>query len=498
MNLSLLLLGTSLALTSAFQYPPSCDQTCQHLAEASSSYETANHVDPSLSFYTVPSNFTPSLAPGTLLKLELATPMTNYSIPSGLSLSRILYTTTDLNGTILPTSAYILWPYLPFQLPLPNKKNNKDKPPSGGGFPLVAWAHGTTGLFPPCAPSNYRNLQYHFMVPFLLALQGSVVVAPDYAGLGVSHLPSGKEIPHPWLAGPAQANDLANAIIAARTAFPSQLHPSGAFVAMGHSQGGSAAWAFAERQAHSPVTGYRGTLAIAPSPRNFDQYELALANHSLPFAPINLGLPPKLIAAVTAVFPAYNYSGLTDVAYERWNGVLRSIGGCFATDTLVFSEFQTTPQKLARQNWQRDGPVQAFKTLTDLGGKKPFKGPVVIFAADVDEIISYEVVKGAVAETCAAMKGKGKGEELEFVTYRGSNHFPIIQASQQRWLGWVREKLFDDSEGVGGRRGHGVGGCKTNEVVEGFRQEFTFKTFLPNFLDSWVDPDLSKEGWKYI
>lgn len=492
-SVSLALLASLLTTTSAIQFPPSCSPTCQHLAEAGSSYEATNHADPSLSFYTVPSNFSPSLAPGTLLKLEPATQLTNFSIPSGLTLSRILYTTTDLNGTILPTSAYILWPYLPFQLPTTKNTN----PPSPGGYPLVAWAHGTTGLFPPCAPSNYRNLQYHFMVPFLLALQGAVVVAPDYAGLGVSHLPSGHPIPHPWLAGPAQAHDLANAIIAARSAFPSQLRPSGPFVAMGHSQGGSAAWAFAERQATSPVPGYRGSLAIAPSPRNIDQYELALANHSLPFAPINLGLPPKLIAAVTAVFPAYNFSGLTDLAYERWNEVLKPLGGCFATDTLVFSEFQTTPEKLAKVGWEKDGPVRQFKNLTDLG-KRPFKGPLVIYAADVDEIISYETVKGVVGGICGAMKGKGKGqEELEFVTYRGSNHFPIIQASQQKWLAWVKEKLFD--EGGHGKRGGGsAGGCKTDEIVEGFRQEFTFHTFLPNFLDSWVDPDLSTEGWKYI
>ncbi len=136
---------------------------------------------------------------------------------------------------------------------------------------MVAWAHGTSGVFKACAPSNYRNIQYHFMAPFLLALQGIVVVAPDYAGLGIAALPTGEEVNHPWLAGPAQANDLAHAVTASRAAFPGLLKPRGPFVAMGHSQGGGAAWAFAERQASRPLSGYKGTVAIAPPARVLEQ-----------------------------------------------------------------------------------------------------------------------------------------------------------------------------------------------------------------------------------
>ena len=130
---------------------------------------------------------------------------------------------------------------------------------------MVAWVHGTSGLLKGCDPSNYRSLQYHFMVPYLLALQGIAVVAPDHAGLGFDNLPLGEHIGHPWALCPAQAGDLAHAISAARSAFPRQLPRNGSFVAMGRSQGGGAAWAFAERMATSPLDGYRGTFAIAPT-----------------------------------------------------------------------------------------------------------------------------------------------------------------------------------------------------------------------------------------
>ncbi len=102
------------------------------------------------------------MAPGSLLTVEPATNLSNFSVPTGLSMSRIIYTTTNLNGTTIPASAYILWPYSPLQLSsCPNQ-----------GYPMVAWAHGTSGALKACAPSNYRNLQYHFMAPFALALQG--------------------------------------------------------------------------------------------------------------------------------------------------------------------------------------------------------------------------------------------------------------------------------------------------------------------------------------
>lgn len=61
----------------------------------------------------------------------------------------------------------------------------------------------------------------------LLALQGMVVAAPDYAGFGISSLPSGQPIRHLWVAGPVQANDLANAINRCTNCVHNDLYPNG-------------------------------------------------------------------------------------------------------------------------------------------------------------------------------------------------------------------------------------------------------------------------------
>lgn len=450
----------------------SCGSQCQTLALAGASWEATQHASTTFDFYSIPHNFSASLPEGSLLGLEVATDLTNFSVPSGLSMSRIKYTTSDLNGTILPASAYILWPYAPLDLPGCQR----------GGFPMVAWAHGTSGSAKTCAPSNYRSLQYHFMVPFLLALQGMVVVAPDYAGLGFDTLPSGQHIAHPWLTGPAQATDLANAIKAARAAFPIPLRPNGPFVAMGHSQGGGAAWSFAENQAHKPIDGYQGTVAIAPPTRVVDQVDQALANNSLPFAGITMGIQPNVIAAITAVYPSYNFSGLTPVSYDRWNNVLMPVQGCFPTNNIVFSDL--TPDQLARPGWTKDPTVLSYAKLAETGRKR-FKGPLLVLSGESDVVIPETAVRSAVEDTCSMLESQKWDESLELITYGGMNHFPTVQASQTKWLGWIKERLLGEPAPLAG--------CTTSRV-SGLRTEFTPQTPFPNFLQAWADPS---DAWQY-
>ncbi|ETI26089.1 hypothetical protein G647_02866 [Cladophialophora carrionii CBS 160.54] len=173
------------------------------VSTAAASWEAEQHASNDLSFYTVPSNFSCTLAPGSLLRVEVAINLSGYTVPSSLTISRIIYTTADQNGPMLPASAYVLWPYTP----LASAGLKKDQ------FPMVVWAHGSSGFFG----------------------AGIAVVAPDYAGLGVDRLPNGQTIAHNWLHGPSQATDLANAVIAARKAFPRNLPADGPFVAVGHS-----------------------------------------------------------------------------------------------------------------------------------------------------------------------------------------------------------------------------------------------------------------------
>jgi len=325
------------------------------------------------------------------------------------------------------------------------------------------------------------------MAPFALALQGIAVVAPDYAGLGVGSLPSGAEILHPWLAGPLQANDLAHAVTAARAAFPTLLRPAGPFVALGHSQGGAAAWGLAERQARRPLPGYRGTVALAPAVRIFDQLDEALHAHAAgPTAagPIAaLGIAPKLIAGVTAAFPAYNYAGFTSLTAYRWHKVLKPKQGCLPADTLAFDG--VTPEDLAVRDWQEHPTVRAYANLSRLGGRE-LQGPMLVITGDVDVIVSAKSVEGAADETCRFPQ-RGGSAGIELITYKGAGHFPLIQASQGRWMNWVKERLRSPEN-------EKLPAC-SKKTVEGLRSAFSVPAQLPNFLVTWAP---AAEFWKYL
>ncbi|KAK7223238.1 hypothetical protein V2G26_011241 [Clonostachys chloroleuca] len=471
MHLPYLLLAILAALRpSAAADTPQCNATCR--GQIASDWEKEQHASIDFEFYNVPSNFSSSMTPGTLLRVEKVTNQSLYSVPYGLTLSRIMYTTTNLNGTVIPTSGYVLWPYSPI-----GSQN------SGEGYNMVAWAHGTSGSFKSCAPSNYRNLQYHFMVPFLLALQGNIVVAPDYAGLGVDTLPSGEHIAHPWAAGPAQANDLANAIIAARKAFPEYLKPSGSFVAMGHSQGAETAWGFAERLVKQPIDGYKGTALIAPPTNVIKHIELALESPTELWALALLSGQPKIISSITATYPAYNYSGLSPAAYERWVNILKPLSGCFPTDSYIFSDLK--PGELAQDGWTKDETVQKYSAAIDIGRKK-FKGPLFIAAGTADLAVPIHIVNSVVDDTCAMLKQENWDESLEMITYADMSHFSIIQASQLQWLQWVKDRLSSGSKPL--RRG-----CVKKEM-SGFLIDQPIKQAFPNFLQGWASSD---EGWKY-
>lgn len=458
-----------------------CNETCKELVLRVSSWEAEQRAS-NFSFYIVPENYSSDLTPGSVLKLERTTNLTNYTVPAPLTMSRILYTTEDLNGTVIPASAYILWPSSPLQVPVANPSSNNTQ------WPLVAWAHGTSGGLPPCAPSNYRNLQYHFQVPFTLALQGYAVVAPDYAGLGVGRLPNGEEIGHPWAAWPAQANDVAHAVTAARNAFPQYLDTDGPFIAMGHSQGAAAVWSLAERQIRRPVAGYKGAIALAPPTSVIDHARRARSDHAANktklWTKAFLSFQTPLIKGITAAYPSLNLSGMTELGRDRWVNVQEAVQGCLPTKQV--SSIGAPLAELAYRNWTEHPTVLEFEKRTAFG-RRPFRGPLLVMSGDLDVITDIDSLRDTVTETCDTLESGDSQDSLHFIEYTRLNHFPIIQASQSKWLSWVRERFFSSASR------HPGTGCEM-EVVRGSRGDEAVKTLFPNFVLETAD---AGNDWKY-
>lgn len=165
--------------------------------EVSLNFERSNWANGSVeedSFYTVPSNAS-TCEPGSLLKVEVDANTSAYTLPPNTALSRIMFTSETLNGSTVPASAFILWPWMPRDFT------------TISGVPTVGWAHGTSGAFGACGPSLIRSLWYQYGGPYFLALQGYAVIGIDYAGLGVNRDQNGSPVNFTYLAGPAHAND---------------------------------------------------------------------------------------------------------------------------------------------------------------------------------------------------------------------------------------------------------------------------------------------------
>jgi len=156
-------------------------------------------------------------SPGVLLRKEpmLAQP----EITSAALAERILYTSSDLrwHAGIVPVSGTL---YLP-----------KGEPPAGG-WPLVAWAHGTLGVSDACAPSwtGHKPRDATYIQRWLE--NGFAVVATDYQGLGGPG-------PHPYLIWQAEGRSVLDGVRAALATYRDELAPK-VFVT-GQSQGSGAA-----------------------------------------------------------------------------------------------------------------------------------------------------------------------------------------------------------------------------------------------------------------
>jgi hypothetical protein len=197
---------------------------------------------PATSFYETSTPLPPANA-GALIRSEA---FDDYDLSADMSALRILYHSRNASNQDVAVSAVVLIP--------------AGKPPAGG-WPVIAWAHGFSGVARLCAPSLTRNILNGPFLSMYLSL-GYAVVATDYAGLGTYSR-------YAALDTESNATDVMYAIPAAHEATP-LLSPK--WIAMGNSQGAMAAIKVAERSAPSD-SGYLGSIAISGVANPKDLYE---------------------------------------------------------------------------------------------------------------------------------------------------------------------------------------------------------------------------------
>ncbi|MET7770671.1 lipase family protein [Nocardia sp. NPDC005366] len=200
------------------------------------------------------------------------------TLPGSAHAARILYGSTTAGDQSTTASAAVYFP--------------PGAPPTGG-WPVIAWAHGTVGLGDDCAYSIAGPAAVERDWAYLGAWlnQGYAIVAADYAGLGTPG-------EHPYLNGSVEAHNVVDAVAAATTRYPAL---SRKWAVVGQSQGGGAA-VYTARYATEfggKELDYRGAVATG--------VPAYIENILQPLGP---GVPPIELGAHTTAYVFYILNGL--------------------------------------------------------------------------------------------------------------------------------------------------------------------------------------------
>lgn len=219
--------------------------------------------------------------PGKMLRTEPLNPVLGLS--GAAEQFRILYTSTDGIGGKTPVAVSGAY-FLP-----------KGTPPAGG-WPLLAWAHGTTGVADVCAPSWTQRSKRDAAYLNAWLQQGYAIVSTDYQGLGTPGL-------HPYPVVRAQAYSVLDSIRAVLKGFPGIANR---VVIVGQSQGGAATFAaVGEAPGYAPELHVRGGVTtgvpylaatMRPAAGNASSPDLAdrTVAYALYAAIVSLQLNPSL------------------------------------------------------------------------------------------------------------------------------------------------------------------------------------------------------------
>jgi pimeloyl-ACP methyl ester carboxylesterase len=371
-------------------------------------------------FFATASNFSQATAtPGEVLKLQPVDPKT-LDIDGGATTFRFQYTTVDFDGSLVPATGFIAFPFTP---------HISFETEDFGRYRLAAFAHGTSGIFQGCAPSNGPHL-YDYGTWQQALQRGYAIVATDYAGLGNNYTT------HKYLSAPAQANDVYYSVLAARKLFNESLTAD--WVSFGHSQGGGAVWKLAESKHVRDDPSYMGTVAIAPSTYFIKQLVASagsLSPSNTSSKAVGAGFLPLLPESARRVIPSYKESILSPILRNRTQLATKA-QWCLEA-VLGLSLDLDTDELVSLPGAVKDIPVllEWERMVAPAQGDRS-SAPILIIQGKNDSAVSWEVTEQAWKNSCHA------GNELHLRLFPSQGHRPSLTAGAPEWLLWM-DQLFE-------------------------------------------------------
>jgi pimeloyl-ACP methyl ester carboxylesterase len=294
-------------------------------------------------------------------------------------------------------------------------------PPPAGGYPVVSWGTGTTGVAPQCAPSlaaSPSRLEYQN----LLLKQGYAVLRTDYEGWGAF---AGR----PDLEGRSNAYAMADLVTAAH-ALPIQL--SKEWIAAGHSQGGGAVIWVASMKERTPAYPLKAAVALAPTGPGV----LKFLNDVVDGQPVSAGAQP--FVAITALAtkvadPSLDLDKLTHPAMKPQIEAAKTtcIGGLFGMPVLA-------PGQYLKKGPEFDKMVKFFAAQDPTQLK--LQVPVFIAQGEKDQTtVTPPTTRQMMGALC------GKGARIQYKEYAGEDHGSVIMASSADSLRFISSVLSNQT-----------------------------------------------------
>ncbi|MEH6551925.1 MAG: lipase family protein [Pseudomonadales bacterium] len=352
-------------------------------------------------FYVWSSEITAT--PGHLLRQEPLEP--RLLLENAATGTRVLYTSEGFSGETVAVSGAVFTP--------------KGEVPKGG-WPVLAWAHGTVGVADVCAPSHKgrgpRDVTYlnHWLAA------GYAIVATDYEGLGTPGT-------HPYLHCRSEASGTIDGVIAAH-----QLDAplSDSWMVTGQSQGGQAALctgAYAE-QRESELQ-FLGTLATAPGVNFMQRFRYGKAEDANPFIGIAL-LLGRGFETYEPSFKreeAFTEKALALMPYTDQTCVQELIGlgyqaALTSGESMKYIPFSDTPGVAAAAE-KMEIPLQGWAQ------------PVYIAQGTADELVRYQDVYDFGADLCK------QGVTVTLNVLDGADHSGPMNQGVEEFMQWAAERF---------------------------------------------------------
>ncbi|MFC9838248.1 alpha/beta hydrolase family protein [Rhodococcus sp. NPDC127530] len=338
-----------------------------------------------------------ALRPGRLLSSRVVAD--GPALPSAGRNEVITYASQDGNGDPVVVSGTVSIP----RTPAPE-----------GGYPVISWAHGTTGVADACAPSaDFAGGPAHSYLSGVDAslddwvAKGYAVVSTDYQGLGTPGV-------HPYVNGDTEVNAVVDIVRASRAMDPAV---GSTWFVIGHSQGGQAAlFTAAQGGERAPELHLGGAVAIAPE-NGLDQTPQYFRS-GVPGIEAAEAFLPLILLGAQAADPALDLSELLTEQAQPLLTVART--GCI-------DDIRKMPPVPADQVFRPDadlGPLTEYLARQE-PSRVHVQVPTLVAQSSGDLVVSKPSTDLMVKTL------QDNGNELTYRTYEGADHRGTIGASQK-------------------------------------------------------------------